>query len=235
MVIHKIKDEIHRLLKAKFIRTARYVNWVSNIMLVMKKNGKLRVCIDCRNLNSATLKVEYPMPIADMLVDATVGHNILSFMHGYSRYNQIFITEEDLSKTTFHCPSALSTYQWVMMPFGLKNAKAIYQGAMNSIFHEFIGKFMEIYVEHVVVKLDTKQTHLKHLKRALDRMQKHNLKMNPLKCAFGVSTGNFLGFLVQKKRIEVDKNKTKAILEATPPANKKQLQTCLEKHKCLLL
>ena len=107
-VIHKIKDEIHCLLKVKFVRTARYIDWVSNIMPVMKKNGKLRVCIDFRNLISATPKDEYPVPIAHMLVDATIGHNILSFMDGYIGYNQIFIAEKDASKIAFQCPCALA-------------------------------------------------------------------------------------------------------------------------------
>ena len=195
-IIHKIKNEIHHLLKAKLIGTTRYINWLSNIVPIMKKNGKLRVCIDFRNLNSATPKDDYPMLIADMLVDTATSHNILSFMDGYSGYNQIFIAEEDVSKTVFQCLGALGTYEYVVMPFGLKNVGATYQRTMNSIFHEFIGKFLEIYIDNVVVKFNTKQTNLEHLKRAFDRMQKHNLKMNPLKHAFGVSVGNVFGCLV---------------------------------------
>ncbi|XP_072073785.1 uncharacterized protein [Arachis hypogaea] len=123
----KIKEKIERLIKVKFIRTARYVEWVSNIVLVMKKNGKLRVCIDFRDLNNAIPKDEYFMPIADMLIDSTAGNEILSFMDGYSGYNQIFIAEDDMSKTAFRCPGALGTYEWVAMPFCLKNAGATYQ------------------------------------------------------------------------------------------------------------
>ncbi|KAL1337299.1 hypothetical protein AAHE18_10G129500 [Arachis hypogaea] len=204
-VKHNIKEEIERLLKAKFIRTAMYVNWISNIVPVMKNNEKLRVCIDFRDLNSATPKDEYPMPIVDMLIDSTTGHEMLNFMDGYSGYNQIYIVEEDVSKTAFRCPGALETFEWVVMPFGLKNVGATYQRAMNKIFHDFIENFMEIYVDDVVVKSNVKKEHLE------------NLKMNPLKCAFG------------KKGIEIDKNKAKAILEAPPPANKKQLQAFLGK------
>ncbi|XP_016199503.1 uncharacterized protein LOC107640499 [Arachis ipaensis] len=109
-VVQKIKEEIERLLKAKFIRTARYVNWISNIVPIMKKNRKLRVCIDFRDLNSATPKDEYPMPIADMLIDSTAGHEMLSFMDGYSGYNQIYIAEEDVSKTAFRCPGKTKVF-----------------------------------------------------------------------------------------------------------------------------
>nr|XP_025628487.1 uncharacterized protein LOC112721656 [Arachis hypogaea] len=104
----KIKEEIERLIKAKFIRTTRYLEWVSNIVPVMKKNGKLRVCIDFRDLNNATAKDEYFMPIANMLIDSAAGNEILSFMDGYSGYNQIFIAEDDVAKTAFRCPGALA-------------------------------------------------------------------------------------------------------------------------------
>ncbi|XP_072080195.1 uncharacterized protein [Arachis hypogaea] len=105
----KIKEEIECLIKVKFIRTAHYVEWVSNIVPMMKKNGKLRVCIDFQDLNNATPKDEYFMPMADMLIDSAAGNEILSFMDRYSGYNQIFITEDDVSKTTFRCPGGLGT------------------------------------------------------------------------------------------------------------------------------
>ncbi|XP_059669124.1 uncharacterized protein LOC132314258 [Cornus florida] len=226
-VMLKIKEEIERLLKAGFIRTVRYVEWLSNVVPVMKKNGKLRVCVDFRNLNNATPKDEYPMPVADQLIDSADKHEILSFMDGHSGYNQIYLAEEDVHKTAFRCPGSIGTFEWIVMPFGLKNAGATYQRAMNSIFHDMIGRFMEIYIDDVVVKSSAKRQHLEHLKRAFERMRIHKLKMNPLKCAFGVSAGNFLGFLVHKRGIKVDQNKVKAIINARAPANKKQVQRFL--------
>ncbi|KAM2246473.1 hypothetical protein ACFXTI_007288 [Malus domestica] len=117
-----IKDELVRLLKVGFIQTARYVQWLANIVLVLKKNGALRICIDFCNMNLATPKDKYPMPISNLLIDATVHHEILSFMDGHASYNQIFITKVDVHKTGFWCPEALDTYEWVVMPFDLKNA-----------------------------------------------------------------------------------------------------------------
>ena len=97
----KIKEEIERLLKCSFIRTAKYVDWLVNVVPVKKKNGTIRVCIDFRDLNLATPKDEYLMLVAEMLVDSATGLEYLSMLDGYSGYNQIFIAEEDVSKTTF--------------------------------------------------------------------------------------------------------------------------------------
>ncbi|MCH79701.1 hypothetical protein A2U01_0000455, partial [Trifolium medium] len=228
-VVEKIKAEIQRLLDAKFIQTARYVEWVSNIVPVIKKNGSLRVCIDFRDLNAATPKDEYPMPVADMLFDSASGNEILSLMDGYSGYNQIFIPKEDVPKTAFRCPEAIGNFEWTVMPFGLKNAGATYQRAMNLIFHDFINDFMQVYIDDVVVKSKAKIDHLTHLRMAFERMRSYNLKMNPMKCAFSVSAGKFLGFLIQEKGVEVDSSKSKAIMDCQPPKNKKELQSFLGK------
>ncbi|GKV17163.1 hypothetical protein SLEP1_g27699 [Rubroshorea leprosula] len=99
-----------------------------------------------------------------------------------------------------------------------------YQRDMNAIFHDMIGKFMEIYIDDVVVKSHGEEDHLIHLRKSFERMRQHGLKMNPLKCAFGVSASNFLGYLVHERGLEVDKNKAKAVIEAKPPQNKKELQ-----------
>ncbi|CAJ2645601.1 unnamed protein product [Trifolium pratense] len=228
-IMTKIKAKIERLLKCKFIRTARYVEWLANIVPVIKKNGSLRVCIDFRDLNNATPKDEYSMPVAEMLVDSAARHEYLSMLDGYSCYNQIFIDEDDVSKTAFRCPGALGTYEWVVMPFGLKNAGATYQRAMNLIFQDFIEIFMQVYIDDIVVKSSSQDEHIDHLRKSFERMRKCGLKMNPLKCAFCVRAGDFLGFVVHKKGIEINQNKTKAIMETKPPGTKKQLQSLLGK------
>jgi hypothetical protein len=104
----RVKEEINWLLQARFIQPCRYAEWVSNIVPVEKKNsGKIRVCIDFRDLNRATLKDEYPMPIADMLINDALGHRVISFLDGNAGYNQIFTAEEDMLKTAFICPGLL--------------------------------------------------------------------------------------------------------------------------------
>ncbi|KAM2822887.1 hypothetical protein COP1_038796 [Malus domestica] len=226
----KVKEEIERLVKAGFIRPAKYVEWLANIVPVLKAITKaVRCCVDYRNINSATPKDEYPMPMADLSIDAVAKHKVLSFMDGNAGYNQIKMAPEDIHKTAFRCPGHVGAYEYLVMPFGLKNAGATYQRAMNAIFHDLIGQSMEVYIDDIVVKSKTEEQHLVDLKQALMRMRIHKLKMNPKKCAFGVRAGNFLGFLVHQRGVEVDKNKSRAILESLPPTNKVQLQRLLGK------
>jgi len=103
-ILPDIKAKITHLLEAKFIRQCRYAEWISNVVPVYKKNGKLRVCIDFWDLNKTMPMDGYPMPVADMLIDAAVGHKVISFMDGNVGYNQIFMVEEDIHKTAFRCP-----------------------------------------------------------------------------------------------------------------------------------
>jgi hypothetical protein len=204
-LLPRIKDEIHRLLEANFIRPCRYAEWVSNIVPVEKKeSGKLRVCVDFRNSNRATPKDEYSMSIADTLINNASGNRIISFLDGNDGYNQIFIAEEDASKTAFICPGFISLFEWVVMTFGLKNDGATYQRAMNLIFHELLGNIMEVYNVDIVVKSAEFSSHIADLCKAFDKMRRYGLKMNPRKCAFGVSTGKFLGFIIHEHGIEID-------------------------------
>jgi hypothetical protein len=130
-VLADVKKEIERLIEANFIRPCRYAEWIYNIVPVYKKNEKMRVCINFRDLNRATPMDGYPMPIADLLVDAAAGHKVIIFMGGNTGYNQIFMAIEDISKTSFRCPGHIGLFEWIVMTFGLKNAGATYQRAMN--------------------------------------------------------------------------------------------------------
>ncbi|CAL8174769.1 unnamed protein product [Prunus armeniaca] len=226
----KVKEEIERLLKAGFIIPAIYADWLANIVLVLKrKTGVVRICVDYRNLNEASPKDEYSMPMADMLVDGAAYNQMLSFMDGNTGYNQIMVVEEDIHKTTFMCPGHIGAFEYTVMPFGLRNARATYQRAMNCIFHDMIGHSLEVYIDDVVIKSPEKKDHVSNMRKAFLRMRQHKLKMNTKKCVFGVLAGNFLGFLVHQRGIEVDKNKAKSIIEALPPWNKKKLQSLLGK------
>ena len=108
----RIKEEINRLLDAGFIRSCHYAEWISNIVPVEKKDsGKIRVCIDFRDLSKATPKYEYPMPIGDMLINEASVHCVISFLDGNTSYNQILMAEEDTSKMAFRCPGFVGLFE----------------------------------------------------------------------------------------------------------------------------
>jgi hypothetical protein len=185
--------------------------------------------VDFRDLNRATPKDEYPMPIAETLINATAGHKILSFMDGNAGYNQIFMAPEDIHKTAFRVPGAVGLFEYVVMTFGLKNAGATYQRAMNHIFHDLIGNLVEIYINDVVVKSASVEGHLDDLQQVLERTRKFGLRMNPKKCAFGVLAGQFLGFLVHERGIEIGLKSQEAVRTMVPPTTKKELQQLIGK------
>ncbi|KAK1609842.1 hypothetical protein QYE76_033515 [Lolium multiflorum] len=133
----------------------------------------------------------------------------------------------DINKTAFRVPGSVGLFEYVVMTFGLKNAGATYQRAMNYIFHDLIGKLVEIYIDDVVVKSVSVDGHLGDLRRVLDR--KFGLRMNPKKCAFGVTAGQFLGFLVHERGIEIGLKSQEAVRTMKPPTTKKELQCLIGK------
>src|SRR5919108_4957860 len=154
---------------------------------------------------------------------------LLSFMDGNAGYNQIFMAPEDIHKIAFRCPGAIGLFEWVVMTFGLKNAGATYQRAMNYLFHDLIGRLVEVYIDDVVVKSRRADGHIADLEEVLIRTRKYGLKMNPLKCAFGVSAGQFLGFMVHERGIEIGQKSITAIKNTAPPTNKVELQSLVGK------
>ena len=122
-------DEVNKLLATNFIREVYYPEWLANVVMVKKANGKWRICVDFTDLNSACPKDNFPLPRIDQLVDSTAGHKLLTFMDTFSGYNQIQMAEEDQEKTTFITSQGLYCYR--VMPFGLKNVGATYQRLAN--------------------------------------------------------------------------------------------------------
>jgi hypothetical protein len=129
-----IKLEVEKLLKADFIYPVALTDWVSNLVLVNKKQGTIRVCVDYRDINKSCPKDNYPTPFVDQIVDDCVRSEIFSLMDGFSGYNQINIFPMDQHKTAFICPWGTFAYQ--KLPFGLKNVGATFQRAMSYDFHD---------------------------------------------------------------------------------------------------
>ncbi|XP_064941153.1 uncharacterized protein LOC103974602 [Musa acuminata AAA Group] len=191
-----IREEVNRLLATGFIEEA--------------------------SLNNACPKDCYPLPKIDQLVDATAGHARLSFMDAFSGYNQIRMAPEDQEHTAFLTEQGIYFYK--VMPFGLKNAGATYQRTVNRMFAHQIGRNMEVYVDDMIVKSRTAETHPSDLAETFDTLRKFGLRLNPAKCAFGVTSEKFLGFIIHERGIDANPEKIQAIINMQPPRTIRDLQ-----------
>ena len=149
------QTKIDKLLMAEFIREVKYPNWLANVVVVPKKNGKWRVCVDYTNLNDVCPNDSFPLPRINQIVDATIGHGMLSFLDAFSSttYVLILMFQLDEEKTTFVTPHRL--YYYKVMSFEVKNAGATYQRLMTKIFKPLIDRTMEVYIDDIVVKSET--------------------------------------------------------------------------------
>ncbi|GLU21508.1 hypothetical protein SLE2022_376420 [Rubroshorea leprosula] len=150
-------------------------------------------------------------------MDNTTGCEMYSLMDGSSGYNQVSMCPNNAEKTAFRTP--IYNFYYVVMPFGLKNVGATYQRVMVVIFHDFIHIYIEVYIDDTVVKSKTRLGNFDVLRKVFDRCHLYKLKMNPVKCVFGIFAGKFLGVLVNKHGISVDPAKFKAIQAMQPPKN----------------
>jgi hypothetical protein len=197
--------------------------------LEKKNTNRIRICVDLQNLDRAMPKDEYPMPVADALINSALGNKIISFWMAMLGITKYLWLKKILQKLLFDVPGFVGLFEWIVMTFGLKNASGRYQHAMNLIFHDLLGIIMEVYIDDVVVKSAGFDSHLADLRLAFEKMRWYRLKMNPSKCAFGVSAGRFLGFLVHEVGIEVDPRKIEAIKKIHEPTCNKDVQSLLGK------
>nr|KYP71650.1 Retrovirus-related Pol polyprotein from transposon 412 family [Cajanus cajan] len=214
--------EVQKLLQANFIREITYTTWLANVVLVKKSNDKWRMCTDYTDLNKACPKDAYPLPCVDRLVDGASGHAVFSFLDAYSSYNQIKMYPADEEKTAFITESANFCYK--VMPFGLKNAGATYQRLMDKVFQGQVGRNIEINVDDMVVKSSSLAEHLADLTEIFSQLRRHNMRLNPEKCTFGVKGGKFLGFMLSARGIEANRDKCQAVLDMRSSSNLKELQ-----------
>ena len=134
----KIKEEINKQIESRLVEVTQYLTWLANIVSVTKKDGKIRICVDYRDLNKASPKDNFPLPNIHILIDNCDKYEMQSFVNCYTGYHQIEMDEEDAENTTFITPWGV--YHYRVMPFGLKKASATYMRAMTTIFHDMIHK-----------------------------------------------------------------------------------------------
>ena len=217
-----IREVTQKLLSVGHIREIQYPEWLANVVLVKKENGKWRMCVDFTDLNKACPKDLYPLPSIDALVDSASGCKMLSFLDAFSWYNQIKMDPRDEGKTAFMTETC--SYCYKVMPFGLKNAGATYQRLMDKVLASMLGSNVQAYVDDMVVTSRDTRRHTTDLEELFADISKYRLKLNPEKCVFGVEAGKFLGFMLTERGIEANPDKCAAIIAMRSPTLVKEVQ-----------
>ena len=211
-----------KLLEVNFIKEIQFPEWLSNVVVLPKKNGKWRVCVDYSNLNDTYPKETFPLPWINQIVDATTSHELLSFLDPYLGYNHILMYPPNEPKIDFITPYDMYCYK--VMLFGLKNVRATYQRMISRVFEPLLGRNVEVYIDDILVKSKSKRDQRAHLREAFYLLRQHRLRLNPSKYAFAIGPGNFLGFLVSQRGIDMASGQVRAITQMQPPTMKKEIQ-----------
>ena len=221
----EIRQHLRGLLDSGVIRES-CSPWASNIVLVRKKDQKLRMCIDYRRLNTRTIKDAYSIPRIEDTLHLLRGSRFFSSLDMRSSYHQVEIAEEHKCRTAFTV-GALGFYEFNRLAFGLTNSPSTYQRLMERILKEEHLKSCVIYLDDVVVFGTTFEEHLERLEQVFRRLQEASLKLKPSKCHFLQTRIQYLGHIVSEDGIELDSSNVSAILDFPPPENHKELQRFL--------
>ena len=195
------------------------------IFFVKKKSGELHPVIDYWGLNSITVKNRYPLPLIHEMLHRFSCAKIFTKIDLRGAYNLVRIREGDEWKTAFCC--RFGHFEYTVMPFGLTNAPAIFQNLMNEIFFDYLDLFCIVYLDDILIYSETPAEHTKHVKLILQRLQDNMLYAKLEKCAFSVTSIDFLGYIISDSGIGVDPNKVKSITSWPAPTNIKSLQSFL--------
>eukprot|EP00253_Pinus_taeda_P013617 PITA_13617 len=210
----ELKMQPQELLDKNYIRPS-VSPWGAPVLFVKKKDGTFRMCIDYRQLNKLTIKNKYPLPRIDELFDQVKGATVFSKIDLRSGYHQIRIKEEDIAKTAFR--TRYGHYEFVVLPFGLTNAPATFMCLMNNIFHQYLDRFVLIFIDDILVYSRTVEEHQEHLRKVLQTLREHQLYAKFSKCDFFKEEIQYLGHVISKEGIAVDPEKIKAIMDWPVP------------------
>lgn len=199
--------------------------YASPIVLVKKKDGSWRLCVDYRGLNKQTIKDKYPIPLLEDLLDELGGSTHFSKLDLRAGFHQLRMHPPDVYKTAFKTHAG--HYEYLVMPFGLTNAPCTFQGLMNHVFRHIARKFLLVFFDDILVYSPSWDTHLTHLAEVFSVLRQQQLYLKPSKCTFGATVIEYLGHFISAAGVSTDPEKIKAIENWPIPTSQKQLRSFL--------
>ncbi|XP_075894338.1 uncharacterized protein LOC142896522 [Nelusetta ayraudi] len=197
----------------------------AGFFFVVKKDTTLRPCIDYRGLNDITVKNRYPLPLISSAFELLEGATFFTKLDLRNAYHLVRIREGDEWKTAFNTPTG--HYEYLVMPFDLTNALAVFQALVNDVLHDMLNKHVFVYLDDILIYSRTKEDHIHHVQAVLQRLLENSLFVKAEKCEFHVSSVAFLGYIIGQGSIEMDPAKVSAVTAWPIPESRKQLQRFL--------
>src|SRR3954465_9224130 len=225
----ELKIQLEALLAKGFIRPSS-LPWGCPVLFVTKNDGTKRMCVDYRPVNLVTIKNKYPLLRINDLYDQLAGSSVFSKMDLRLGYHQIKIRNGDIPKTAF--VTRYGQYEYTVMSFGLTNAPATFSRLMNSIFMDYLDKFVVVYLDDILIYSKNEEEHAEHLRLVLMKLREHRLYAKFSKCEFWLPEVTYLVHVISAKGIPVNPERFQAVLDWTQPESVKQVRSflCLARY-----